>query len=65
MAEIIKFKKNEIIFKEGDVGSTMYDIIFGSVDGDRRYQRSAPSRTAAVSQLSTIYHSMSGSWVQP
>lgn len=31
MTETVKFKKNEVIFKEGDVGNTMYDIICGSV----------------------------------
>ena len=31
MAEIKKFKKNEIIFREGDSGNTMYDIRFGTV----------------------------------
>ena len=31
MTESIKFKKNEIIFKEGDAGNTMYDITSGSV----------------------------------
>ncbi len=31
MTETVKFKKNEIIFKEGDEGNTMYDIIDGSV----------------------------------
>lgn len=31
MTETVKFKKNEIIFKEGDAGNTMFDIIIGSV----------------------------------
>ena len=31
MTETVKFKKNEIIFKEGDEGNTMYDILSGSV----------------------------------
>ena len=31
MAEIKKFKKNEIIFREGENGNTMYDIRYGTV----------------------------------
>ena len=29
--EVISFKKNEVIFKEGDMANCMYDIHFGSV----------------------------------
>ena len=31
MTESVKFKKNEIIFREGEVGKTMYDIVSGTV----------------------------------
>ena len=31
MAETRKFKKNEVIFREGEEGNTMYDIIYGVV----------------------------------
>jgi len=31
MANRLKFKKNEIIFKEGDEGECMYDILSGNV----------------------------------
>ena len=31
MTQTEKFKKNEIIFREGDSGETMYDIISGTV----------------------------------
>lgn len=31
MTESVKFKKNEVIFREGEVGKTMYDIVSGTV----------------------------------
>ena len=35
MTESVKFKKNEVIFREGEVGKTMYDIVkFGEIIKD-------------------------------